>query len=247
MNGLPAYCCGLLRPAWRKKMRFKDVFSIIGPAMIGPSSSHTAGAARIGRFVRQLYGEVPHEVLIQFFGSFAATYKGHGTDVAMAGGLLDWNTDDARIPKSLETAESLGMKITFEQGKGLFPHPNTARLKLSSVNAGEGKRSLSLTGISIGGGNIEITEIDGFSTKISGMYPTLVIRHLDWTGVIANVTAVMKRHTMNIGYMSVDRKGRSGDALTVLELDSPLSGELLQDLRHADNVSSVHVVDLTAG
>lgn len=235
-------------------MRFKDVFSIIGPAMIGPSSSHTAGAARIGRFARQLFGSLPKGVRITFYGSFAATYKGHGTDVAMVGGLMDWDTDDARIPSALKTAADAGMEVIFELGKGMFPHPNTARLVLSSsasfhgkAEEGQGEEELTVTGISIGGGNIEITEIDGFSVKISGMYPTLVIRHLDWTGVIANISAVMKRHNMNIGYMSVDRKGRSGDALTVLELDSPLTAELLQDLRVTDNVSYVHVVDLTGG
>lgn len=229
-------------------MRFKDVFSIIGPAMIGPSSSHTAGAVRIGRFARQLFGTAPEKAQILFFGSFAATYKGHGTDVAVTGGLLNWDTDDARIPRALEEAEASGIAVTFEQGKGLFSHPNTVKLLLSSGEPdSEQHQLLSVTGISIGGGNMEITEIDRFSTRISGMYPTLVIRHLDWTGVIANLSAVMKRHGMNIGYMSVDRRGRSGDALTVLELDNPLDEALLADLKQTENVNTVHVVDLTKG
>lgn len=229
-------------------MRFKDVFSIIGPAMIGPSSSHTAGAARIGRFARQLFPGVPQQVRVIFYGSFAATYKGHGTDAAIAGGLMDWNTDDERLPLSLKEAAQAGMRISFEQGKGLFPHPNTARLLLSSAASENGaSQSLSVTGISIGGGNIEIMEIDGFSVKISGVYPTLVIRHLDWTGVIASLSAKMKRHNMNIAYMSVDRKGKSGDALTVLELDGLLTSELLGDLRKTDSVAAVHAVDLAGG
>lgn len=229
-------------------MRFKDVFSIIGPAMIGPSSSHTAGAARIGRFARQLLGEAPAEARVMFYGSFGATYKGHGTDVAIAGGLLDRDTDDEGLPQSLRDAAQEGIHITFEQGKGLFSHPNTARLLLSSAQSGDKPlRQLSMTGISIGGGNIEITEIDGFSVKISGMYLTLVIRHMDWTGVIANLTAAMKQYGMNIAYMSVDRKSRSGDALTVLELDGPLSPSLLEMLRATESVAAVQTVDLTVG
>jgi L-serine dehydratase len=215
---------------------------------------------------------MPQRVDVRFFGSFAATYRGHGTDVAITGGLLDWDTDDVRIPTAPKQAASSGMEISFTQGKGLFSHPNTVRLLLTSEAAlapapgtgGENKglhsmdasgsgdgaeheSSLAVAGISIGGGNIEITEIDRFSTKISGMYPTLVIRHLDWTGVIANISAVMKRHNMNIGYMSVDRRGRNGAALTVLELDAAPDEGLLSDLRLTDSVASVHAIDLTKG
>ncbi|AIQ15648.1 serine dehydratase [Paenibacillus sp. FSL H7-0357] len=222
-------------------MRFKDVFSIIGPAMVGPSSSHTAGAARIGRAARQVLGEVPGEAEVIFFGSFAATYQGHGTDRAIAGGLLDFATDDQRLPDSIELAQEDGMEISFRQGTGLFPHPNTVRLRLVGRETGT---EMTLTGISIGGGNIEIVDIDGFGVKLTGMYPTVLINHMDYLGVLASVTDVMRKGQFNIGHMSLDRKNRSGAALTVLELDEPATAELLKDLAGLPAVKSVKVVDL---
>ncbi|WP_052098138.1 L-serine ammonia-lyase, iron-sulfur-dependent subunit beta [Paenibacillus stellifer] len=223
-------------------MRFKDVFSIIGPAMVGPSSSHTAGAARIGRAARQLLGEMPQKAEVIFYGSFAATYQGHGTDRAIAGGLLDFATDDLRLPDSIELAEAAGMDLSFRQGAGLFPHPNTVRLELAGESGG-----LSLTGISIGGGNIEIVEIDGFSVKLSGMYPTVLIHHMDYLGVLAGVTDTMRRGRVNIGHMSLDRKNRSGAALTVLELDERLAPELAAELMALPAVQSVKLIHLEEG
>ncbi|MEK5468291.1 L-serine ammonia-lyase, iron-sulfur-dependent subunit beta [Paenibacillus sp. FSL P2-0089] len=222
-------------------MRFKDVFSIIGPAMVGPSSSHTAGAARIGRAARQVLGELPREAEVTFFGSFAATYQGHGTDRAIAGGLLDFATDDYRLPDSIGLAAEAGMSISFGQGTGLFPHPNTVRLRLTGRESGT---EMTLTGTSIGGGNIEIVDIDGFSVKLTGMYPTVLIQHMDYLGVLASVTDVMREGQFNIGHMSLDRKNRSGAALTVLELDEPATAELLEKLRALPAVKSVKVVDL---
>jgi L-serine dehydratase len=222
-------------------MRFKDVFSIIGPAMVGPSSSHTAGAARIGRAARQVLGEGPREAEVIFFGSFAATYQGHGTDRAIAGGLLDFATDDHRLPDSIELAQEDGMEISFRQGTGLFPHPNTVRLRLVGRETGS---EMTLTGISIGGGNIEIVDIDGFGVKLTGMYPTVLINHMDYLGVLASVTDVMRKGQFNIGHMSLDRKNRSGAALTVLELDEPATAELLKELAGLPAVKSVKVVDL---
>ncbi|WP_379128046.1 L-serine ammonia-lyase, iron-sulfur-dependent subunit beta [Paenibacillus sp. sgz500958] len=222
-------------------MRFKDVFSIIGPAMVGPSSSHTAGAARIGRAARQVLGEMPGQAEVIFFGSFAATYQGHGTDRAIAGGLLDFATDDHRLPDSIKLAEEAGMEISFRQGAGLFPHPNTVQLVLTGKDSGS---KLSLTGISIGGGNIEIVDIDGFAVKLSGMYPTVLIQHMDYLGVLASVTDVMRKGQFNIGHMSLDRKNRSGAALTVLELDECATPELLRELEDLPAVKSVKLVDL---
>lgn len=222
-------------------MRFKDVFSIIGPAMVGPSSSHTAGAARIGRAARQVLGEQPREAVVTFFGSFAATYQGHGTDRAIVGGLLDFTTDDPRLPDSLELSAELGMKISFEQGTGLFPHPNTVRLHLIGQQTGA---ELTLTGISIGGGNIEIVDINGFGVKLTGMYPTVLIEHMDYLGVLASVTDVMRSGQFNIGHMSLDRKNRSGAALTVLELDEAATPQLIEALKGLTAVKSVKLVNL---
>jgi L-serine dehydratase len=223
-------------------MRFKDVFSIIGPAMVGPSSSHTAGAVRIGKAARQLFGPQPEKVLVLFYGSFAATYRGHGTDLAIIGGLLDWPTDDPRITQSLDIANEFGMQVSFDQGKGLFSHPNTAKIVLSSPLI---SKQLSIVGTSIGGGNIEIVEINGFSVKLTGAYPTLVIKHHDWPGVVADVTQSLKQRQTNIGHMSVDRKSRSGDAMTVMELDVPITDELILELKQFPAVQSVDIVDLS--
>lgn len=222
-------------------MRFKDVFSIIGPAMVGPSSSHTAGAVRIGRVARHILGDLPEKADILFYGSFADTYRGHGTDLAIVGGLLDFDTDDSRIPSSLAIAEQLGITIAFKEGKGQFPHPNTAKV---IVRCGE--REVIVTGASIGGGNIEVLGVNEFDVKFTAMYPTLILFHNDRPGMIADVTRVLSRENVNIGHMSVDRKGRSGEALTVIDTDSSLTEELIQEIAQLGTVRDVRLVDLTA-
>lgn len=220
-------------------MRFKDVFSIIGPAMIGPSSSHTAGAVRIGRIARQLFAAgTPERAEITFYGSFAETYKGHGTDLAIVAGLLGYDTDDLRIPHALEHAKAAGMRVRFRQAQNRAYHPNTAKLELATA-----MRQLAVLGCSIGGGNVEMVEIDGFDVKFTGAYPTLVIFHEDRPGMIADVTDLLRRVQINIGRMDVDRKERSGEALTVLELDSPVSAELTRALRGLPGVRDVRTVN----
>ncbi|WP_135550617.1 L-serine ammonia-lyase, iron-sulfur-dependent subunit beta [Paenibacillus cymbidii] len=222
-------------------MRFKDVFSIIGPAMIGPSSSHTAGAARIGLVARQLLGGITAErARITFYGSFAETYRGHGTDLAIVGGLLGYATDDPRIPNALEEAEAAGMDVIFAEAVNPVYHPNTAKLQLEG-----GDRSVVVIGSSIGGGNVEIVSVDEFDLKFGGSYPTLIIDHRDRTGLIADVTEQLRREAANIVSMDVDRKGRNGEAMTVIELDAPLPEACLRALAGIDGVAGVRTVDLT--
>lgn len=221
-------------------MRFKDVFSIIGPAMVGPSSSHTAGAVRIGRVARHVLGDVPDKADIYFYGSFADTYRGHGTDLAIVGGLLDFDTDDPRIPSSLTIAEQIGLDIAFKEGKGHFPHPNTAKIIARCMD-----REVVVTGASIGGGNIEVLGIDGFDVKFTAMYPTLVLYHNDRPGMIADVTRVLSRENVNIGHMSVDRRGRSGEALTVIDTDSSLTDDVVREIAELATVRDVRLIDLT--
>ncbi|PYI52025.1 L-serine ammonia-lyase, iron-sulfur-dependent subunit beta [Paenibacillus flagellatus] len=221
-------------------MRFKDVFSIIGPAMVGPSSSHTAGAVRIGRVARHILGDLPEKADILFYGSFADTYRGHGTDLAIVGGLLDFDTDDPRIPSSLSIAEQLGVDIAFKEGKGQFPHPNTAK-----IVARRGDRETTVIGASIGGGNIEVLGVNGFDVKFTAMYPTLIVLHDDRPGMIADVTRVLSRENVNIGHMSVDRKGRSGEALTVIDTDSSLTDDVVREVAQLATVRDVRLVDLT--
>lgn len=223
-------------------MRFKDVFSIIGPSMIGPSSSHTAGAVRIGKVARKLIGTLPTRVDIYLYGSFAQTYQGHGTDLALVGGILDFNTDDVRIRDSLSIAKSAGMEVEFHPMAGalLNVHPNTAKLVLQTTDA-----SYELTGCSIGGGNIEIVSINQFNTKFSAIYPTLLIFHEDRTGMIALITDILQQAGINIGYMTVERQGRSGKVLTVIEIDEANIAAIIDHLRAIPHVDAVHFIHLT--
>lgn len=222
-------------------MRFKNVFSIIGPSMVGPSSSHTAGAVRIGLIARQLLGTQPTHVKIALYGSFAETYWGHGTDLALAGGLLGYATDDARVAEALEEAERQGIEIVFVKGVGMAPHPNTAKLELTAADG----RSAQVLGASIGGGTVMIHEMNGFDVRCSGEYPTIVVLHDDRPGVLASLTTILSGSDTNIGYMGVDRKGRSAEAMTVMELDSVPNSELLGQLRQIGEVKEVTVINLS--
>ncbi|OBZ17577.1 L-serine ammonia-lyase, iron-sulfur-dependent subunit beta [Bacillus sp. FJAT-26390] len=223
-------------------MRFKDVFSIIGPGMIGPSSSHTAGAVRLGRVARGLFGEQPEQADIIFYGSFAATYSGHGTDLAVIAGLLQFDTDDERVPDSLDLADKLGMKVTFQTGSGAAVHPNTLAINLLS-----GSKSAQMTGCSIGGGNIEVVEVNGFDLKFTANYPTLILFHDDQPGVLASITRLLSDANINIGYMDVDRKGRLGQAATAVETDGEISEELLAKAKRLDHVNNLNYINLNGG
>ncbi|MEK8130136.1 L-serine ammonia-lyase, iron-sulfur-dependent subunit beta [Paenibacillus filicis] len=220
-------------------MRFKDVFSIIGPVMIGPSSSHTAAAVRIGLVGRKLLGCQPANAEIIFYGSFADTYRGHGTDLAIVGGLLGFATDDLRIPGALAEAERCGLRLSIRTGAGRIAHPNTVDLQLSA-----GARSASLRGISIGGGNIEIQEVDGHDVTFSGEYPTLLIYHEDYPGVLADITRMFKEAEMNIGYMDVDRTSRTGRAMTVIEADQLFGADIMSRIAEVPHVKRVVAIDL---
>ncbi|HET7616756.1 MAG TPA: L-serine ammonia-lyase, iron-sulfur-dependent subunit beta [Bacillales bacterium] len=212
-------------------MKFRSVFDIIGPVMIGPSSSHTAGAARIGRVARTLFGRQPHWVEISLYGSFAQTYKGHGTDVALVGGLLGYDTHDTRIVDSLTTAEEKGMKVDITPEEAHADHPNTARLRL-----GDDTEQLEVVGISIGGGKIEITELNGFELRLSGNYPAVFVVHNDRFGVIAAVANLLAKHEINIGHMEVSRKEKGKQALMVIEVDQNIGDTVLAELMTLPNV-----------
>lgn len=222
-------------------MRFKDVFSIIGPSMVGPSSSHTAGAVRLGRAARHVLGATPERADIVLYGSFAATYRGHGTDVAIVAGLLDYDTDDMRIRNAFELADSAGMGVQLRTAEKVGMHPNTVMMILQS-----GADKVTVTGSSIGGGNIEITGIDEFEVKFTASYPTLLIFHADRRGVLAEITDIFKQANANIGYMEVDRKSRSGDALTVIESDEILGSAFISRIAQLPDVYKVRLINLAA-
>ncbi len=215
-------------------MKYRSVFDIIGPVMIGPSSSHTAGAARIGRAARHLFGREPKYAHIHLYGSFARTYKGHGTDVAIVGGLLDYDTDDTRIGKALETARAGGMKVRFHEEDAHTDHPNTARLKI-----GDEDGELELVGISIGGGKAEITELNGFELRLSGNHPAILLIHNDRYGAIASSTAILAKNQINIGRMEMSRKAEGEQALMVIEVDQNVEDSVLNELERADHIIQV--------
>ncbi|WP_449539971.1 L-serine ammonia-lyase, iron-sulfur-dependent subunit beta [Ferdinandcohnia sp. Marseille-Q9671] len=215
-------------------MKYRSVFDIIGPVMIGPSSSHTAGAARIGRVARSLFGREPKWATISFYGSFAETYKGHGTDVAIVGGLLDFDTFDERIKTSLDIAKEAGMTVKFIEEDAVTDHPNTAR-----VSIGDDDGDLELVGISIGGGKIEITELNGFQLRLSGNHPAILVVHNDRYGAIAGVANVLAKHAINIGHMEVARKEKGMQALMTIEVDQNIDVQVLDELATLPNILKV--------
>ncbi|MEG6574121.1 MAG: L-serine ammonia-lyase, iron-sulfur-dependent, subunit beta [Caldibacillus debilis] len=215
-------------------MKYRSVFDIIGPVMIGPSSSHTAGAARIGRAARSIFGREPKWAHIYFYGSFAETYRGHGTDVAIVGGLLDFDTFDERIKRSLEIATERGLEIHFHKEACVPDHPNTARLHI-----GDEEGELELVGVSIGGGKIEIDEINGFKIRLTGEHPSIIVINNDRFGAIANVAHVLAKNEINIGYMQVSRKEKGKTALMTIETDQNVDETILDEIRKLPNILHV--------
>lgn len=199
-----------------------QAFDIIGPIMIGPSSSHTAGAVRIGKYARSILGTKPVKARICFSGSFAKTYKGHGTDKAVIAGILGMETDDARIRNSLEIAKEEGLVFTFEETEIDGAHPNTAEITLIDA---EGKEAL-VQGASIGGGNIIINKINGTEVNITGKSDTLVIPHKDVPGMIAVVTNILAEKGVNIHGFSLCRDRKGGTAVMTIEIDGNINESL---------------------
>lgn len=216
-------------------MKYRSAFDIIGPVMIGPSSSHTAGAARIGRVARTLFEKQPTKAVISLYGSFAKTYKGHGTDLALVAGILDFDTFDDRIPDALKIAEETGIEVQFLTENAVTEHPNTVKINLYD---GEGKE-LELIGISIGGGTIEITEINSFKLKLSGANPAILVLHEDRFGMISAVTSILSRNEINIGHMEVSRKDRGDVAVMVIEMDHQIDDGLFAELSFLPGVTQV--------
>ncbi|MGG0838376.1 L-serine ammonia-lyase, iron-sulfur-dependent subunit beta [Bacillus paralicheniformis] len=215
-------------------MKYRSVFDIIGPVMIGPSSSHTAGAARIGRVARSVFGREPKQIVVSLYGSFAETYKGHGTDVAIIGGLLDFDTYDERIKDSIRLAEEKGIAIEFREEEAVPKHPNTARILIS-----DDEGSLELAGISIGGGKIEIIELNGFELRLSGNHPAILVVHNDRYGTIAGVANVLAKFAINIGHMEVARKDVGQEALMTIEVDQTIDPAVFEELRALPNIIEV--------
>lgn len=212
-----------------------DIFDIIGPVMIGPSSSHTAGAVRLGRVANKIMdGVQPERVTITLSGSFARTYKGHGTDRALLAGILGYHSWDAEIRDALDIARERGLNYEFVCRDIPGAHPNTAQIRYVLPDGEEGE----IMGASVGGGNIRVDEVNGMRVDFNGDYSTILVLHLDRPGVIADVTQLMRTQypDANIANFRLSRRERGGMAVMTIEIDGVATEGMAQDLRGVENV-----------
>lgn len=217
-----------------------NIFDIMGPIMVGPSSSHTAGAARIGYVSRQLLGENLKKAEILLHGSFAATGKGHGTDKAIVAGLMGMMPDDERIPDSFDIAKSQGIELSVGEALLKTEYANACLLNLESVNG----RSLSIMAASLGGGRISIEQIDGIDTHFSGDYPTLIVHNLDQPGHVAEVTSTLAHKSVNIATLNLYRDKRGGYAVMIVETDQDIPETAIKWIEHLEGVIKVTYINI---
>ena len=216
-----------------------NIFDMMGPVMVGPSSSHTAGAARIGNMGRTLLGEEVARADIGLHGSFAETGFGHGTDRALLAGLLGMKPDDLRIPNAYEEANRAGMAYSFRTVELRDAHPNTALLELT----GKSGKQLTLQASSIGGGAIVVNKIDGIDVNFTGDFNTLIVRNQDESGSVAAITSILSQVHINVANMSVNRHRRGGDALMVIETDQHIKPRQVEFLSELPGILSVTYYD----
>ena len=216
-----------------------NIFDMMGPVMVGPSSSHTAGAARIGNMGRMLLGEEVTRADIGLHGSFAETGFGHGTDRALLAGLLGMKPDDLRIPNAYEEANRAGMAYSFRTVELRDAHPNTALLELT----GKSGKKLTLQASSIGGGAIVVNKIDGIDVNFTGDFNTLIVRNQDESGSVAAITSILSQVHINVANMSVNRHRRGGDALMVIETDQHIKPRQVEFLSELPGILSVTYYD----
>ena len=216
-----------------------NIFDMMGPVMVGPSSSHTAGAARIGNMGRTLLGEEVARADIGLYGSFAETGYGHGTDRALLAGLLGMKPDDLRIPNAYEEANRAGMAYSFRTVELRDAHPNTALLELT----GKSGKKLTLQASSIGGGAIVVNKIDGIDVNFTGDFNTLIVRNQDESGSVAAITSILSQVHINVANMSVNRHRRGGNALMVIETDQHIKPRQVEFLSELPGILSVTYYD----
>ena len=211
-------------------MKNYGVFDILGPVMIGPSSSHTAGAARLGKIGREVAGNQFYKVTFYLHGSFAKTYKGHGTDRALVAGILGMDPSDERIKRSLNIAKEEGINIEFIEADLGYVHPNTVKMVFHYKD----KENYYIVGSSIGGGNILITNINGNEVEFTGDYPTILIKYKDQKGSISRISSILSNEDINIATMKVSREGNI--ATMVMEIDNPIKEEIIGSISSLDEI-----------
>lgn len=216
-----------------------NIFDMMGPVMVGPSSSHTAGAARIGNMGRTLLGEEVARADIGLHGFFAETGVGHGTDRALLAGLLGMKPDDLRIPNAYDEANRAGMAYSFHTVELRDANPNTALLELT----GKSGKKMTIEASSVGGGAIVVNKIDGINVNFTGDFNTLIVRNQDETGSVAAITSILSQVHINVANMSVNRHRRGGDALMVIETDQHIKPRQVEFLSELPGILSVTYYD----
>lgn len=216
-----------------------SVFDVIGPNMVGPSSSHTAGAVAIALLAKKMAGGWITDVTFTLYGSFAKTYRGHGTDRALVGGILGFQTDDLRIRNAFEIARENGLHFTFIPNEEETPsHPNTVDIQMTLEDGG----ILTVRGVSLGGGKMKITRLNGIGVDFTGEYCTLIVRQIDEPGVVAHITNCLSEYHVNIAFMRLFREGKGQIAYTIVESDQDISDEIKNHVAaHKDTLDVIVV------
>jgi L-serine dehydratase len=215
-----------------------SILDVMGPVMVGPSSSHTAGTARLGRVAREVLDEEPRNVRFILHPPLAATYRGHGSDFALVGGAIGLNVDDPRIPEAIRIAEQMGVEVEFAEEDLGDVHPNTVRIEIRGP-----KREAEIVGSSIGGGVIEVFKINGFQARFKGDSPTLLLFYRDRPGMISEVTKIIAEEGINIASLSCSRKQRGKDAFMQIDVDSPMSKSALARICALPDVAEAKYLD----
>lgn len=219
------------------------IFDVLGPIMIGPSSSHTAGAARLGKIAKTIVGRKFTKVTLLLHGSFGKTYKGHGTDRALIAGLLGMNPDDADLRFALDIAKEQGIDIEFIPYDLGDVHPNTVKFMITDYQNNEWQ----IVGSSIGGGLVEINEINGNQVQITGEYPTIITCHDDIPGTVSKVSSLFYEAGINIAFMKLVRSQKGQDATMTFEIDSPASKEMIENIQKVQGVNRVITINPIGG
>ena len=218
--------------------KIKNLFDVIGPTIIGPSSSHTAGAVRLGYLAGKIYGQKPSKVTFKLYNSFAKTGKGHGTDKGLLGGVLGLDVDNEQIKNIFQIIKKENIDYNFEFLENFSRHPNSVDIIF------EGAEKMEISGASLGAGDVVIDNINGYKFNINGNYPTLLLIYKDKPGMIYNVTVLIQKQNINIASMSCERKARGEEASMAIYLDSPIQPELLNELKKIDEIYFVRSLDI---
>lgn len=222
-------------------MEFISVFDVIGPNMIGPSSSHTAGACSMALLTRKVFGEEPKKVTFTLYGSFAETYRGHGTDKALLGGTLGFSPDDVRIRDAFTLAKEAGLEFEYiVDSKAETEHPNTADILLDN---GKGY-TLLVRGVSVGGGKIKLTKFNDIDVEFTGEYSALIVKQHDVPGVAAHITKCLYEAQVNIAFMNIFREDKGTTAYTVIESDEKIPPEVISSIENDEKILNVKLVQI---